>query len=222
MKALPLVLIGLVLSGCWSTAPQGTTPVQQITEQQIPTIHALGDSLTAGYQLPIQDSYPSQLEKILTEKWREIKVLNGGISWDTSEGLKKRIDRQLETAAENDIAILVIWANDGLRGLPLGQMKENIASITQTILDKKMYLIIWWMKIPLNNDPQYRADFEKVYTDLCATHQDNNKVSCMEFFLKDVWWIANLNLPDGIHPTKQWYSIIVNNLLPLVNDILEK
>ncbi len=194
----------------------------EIKEDPSPvTIHALWDSLTAWYQLPIQDSYPAQLEATLLENWYDITVLNWGISWDTSEWLLTRLDRQLETAKENDIALLVIWANDGLRGMPLDQMKANISSISETILEKWLFLIIGWMQIPLNNSPEYRAEFEQTYIDLCNSYKLNKKVSCVDFFLEWVWGIPERNLADGIHPTKEWYSIIVENIYPYVEKILQ-
>lgn len=197
----------------------------QDNQKEIPaqtTIHALWDSLTAWYQLPLEDSYPSQLEAALKQKWYDIKVLNAWISWDTSEWLLKRLDRQLESAKKDDIAILVIGANDWLRGMPLDQMTTNIASISKQILEKELFLVIWWMQIPLNNSPEYREEFQQVYTDMCSTYKANTRVSCLEFFLADVWGIPELNLQDGIHPTKEWYSIVVQNVLPYVESLLLK
>ncbi len=186
------------------------------------TIHALWDSLTAGFGLPIQDSYPSQLEQILLDGWYDIQVLNGGISWDTSRWLLERLDRQLEPAVVDDIALLVIWANDGLRWLPLDQMRDNITMIVEEILERDLFLVIWSMQIPLNNAPEYRAAFADVYVDICDAYVDDDRVSCIPFFLDWVWWVPRYNLPDGIHPTREWYSIVVDNTLPYVQDILDR
>jgi len=227
VKLIVLVCV-CVLTWCSTASPDklltnNDQPKNEIAEPiENTVIHALWDSLTAGYQLPIQESYPAQLEQVLLQEWYNVAIVNWWISWDTSEWLLNRLDRQLETAQKNDIAILVIWANDGLRGMPISQMKENISLITEMILEKDLFLIIWGMKIPLNNAPEYRANFEQVYVDLCETYKRNDKVSCIPFFLEWVWGMSELNLPDGIHPTKQWYSIIVENLLPYVKNIVNK
>ncbi len=186
------------------------------------TIHALWDSLTAWYQLPSEDSYPAQLESMLLEKWYDIKVLNWGISWDTSKWLLTRLDRQLESANKDDIAFVVIGANDWLRGMPLDQMKKNITTISEIILEKELFLILWWMQIPLNNSPEYRATFEQIYVDICSSYKLNPRVSCIEFFLEWVGGRKQLNLPDGIHPTKEGYNVIVNNILPIVEKTLQE
>ncbi len=207
------------LAGCSQVDP---VPEQESPEGNLPiqTIHALGDSLTAGYQLPLQDSYPHQLEKKLKDEGYRVKVLNGWISWDTSEGLAKRVDRQLADAKKGDLAILVIWANDGLRGLPLDQLHDNFQEIIGKIKEKELNLIVWGMQIPTNNSPQYRAEFKSIYDDFCQENEWNNAVSCLDFFLDGVAWNPWLNLPDGIHPTKEGYAIIVENLLPLVKNFL--
>ncbi len=227
-----LILITLfALTWCSSNAPE-TIDTKTIEENakvvldqaepalELRTIYALWDSLTAWYLLPSEDSYPAQLEDILQKKWYNVKVLNWWISWDTSKWLAQRLDWQLEWAKTDDIALLVIWANDGLRGMPLDQLHNNITEISQKILDTWLFLIVWWMQLPLNNSPEYRSEFEDVYKDLCDEYKEDLRVSCIPFFLESVWWVPELNLPDGIHPTKQWYSIVVDNLLPYVEEIL--
>jgi len=226
---ISLIIWGL-LTWCWSTNTWNeqlednkktveTVAVEEV--ETVTTIHALWDSLTAWYQLPIGESYPSQLQVLLQNKNYNTKTVNGWISGDTSEWLNRRIDRQLEWAKEDDIAILVIWANDGLRWLPIPQMKENIKQITTTILEKNLFLIIWGMQIPLNNAPEYRTDFQQVYIDLCRELSENQRVWCIEFFLEWVALNPALNLADGIHPNKQGYAIIAEAVLPYVENFLK-
>ena len=237
------IIAWAMLTGCWSKAQEegnngevqigehieenteenaGESVVDSIVDQAIPqTIYALWDSLTAWYGLPVEQSYPAQLEQKLQGMWyADISVINAGISWDTSEWLLRRLERQLEDAQVDDIAILVIGANDGMRGLPLDQLQENLTQMIDLLLEKQMNVVLGGMQIPVNTAQVYRNEFTQIYKDVCELYTSDERynwaISCIDFFLEWVWGIPELNLPDGIHPTEEGYGIIVDEVLPYV------
>jgi len=177
-------------------------------EQEV-QIFALGDSLTAWYGLPLEASYPSLLQSKLDERFWNYKVINAGVSGNTSAELKWRLDWVLSDANPWDIAILVIGGNDGLRGMSLTDLESNILSIIETLRQKEMRVVFWGMQIPPNLWVRYTRDFETLYKNIA---RDNRDVYFLEFFLE--WVAANraLNLPDMIHPNAEWYQVITENI----------
>jgi acyl-CoA thioesterase-1 len=193
----------------WTTTTLSTTPTQKI--------FALWDSLTAWYQLDIKDSYPSQLQELLREQWFNINVVNGWKSWDTSEDLKQRLNRSTQEIKSWDIVIITIGANDGMRNIPIDTITNNMKIIIESLQQKNVTIVIWWMQIPTNFDSQYRQQFSDIYPSL----QKQYNIALIPFFLENVAWIPSLNLRDGIHPNKTGYAIIAHQVfLFLKNNML--
>lgn len=206
-----------------ATANTVATPKEEVMQEKetiTPKIYALWDSLTAWYQLPLEDSYPEQLENILKEKGYNYELINAWKSGDTSAWLLSRIQWLTEDAQEGDMAILVIWANDGLQSLPLDDLQENIEETIRFLKSIWISVILWWMQLPTNLDPSYRERFADMYPNIGQTHN----LQVVPFFLEDVAAIPSLNLSDGIHPNKAWYAIIANNLYSFLveNNIITK
>lgn len=147
MKKISILLIAIctmIIAWCWDDTSTQFLPE---TPNQIITIYAIWDSITAWYQLPIQQSRPSQLQGILQSKWyTNYVVVNDGISWDTSKDLKDRIDWLLTWAKKWDIAILTIWWNDSFQSVWLDAMEQNIRDIIDILQAKWMRVVIWWMR----------------------------------------------------------------------------
>jgi acyl-CoA thioesterase-1 len=211
------ILLCIFFASCWGKTEDKIEQTEQKLKQE-KTILALGDSLTAWYGLQIQDSYPSQLENILKKEGYNYKVINAGISGDTSKGVVERLP--LYEDLELDIVVLVIGANDWLRGNSTKDMKENIAKTIQTFQQSWVQVILGWMDLPLNLWLNYRNDFKKVYKNI-AKQED---IPLIDFFLEWVAGNRTLNLPDGIHPTKNWYAIVVQNLYDFLirNELIYK
>ena len=178
-------------------------------------IFALGDSLTAGYGLELEDAYPAQLESKLTAAWYRYKVVNAGVSGNTSAELLARIEWTLTDANPEDIVILVIGGNDGLRGLPISDLKKNILSMIEIIQAKELTLVLAGMQIPPNLGLAYARDFKNVYSEIVAEVSD---IYFLEFFLEDVAAVRKYNLPDMIHPNREGYQVIVENVFEFLVD----
>jgi acyl-CoA thioesterase-1 len=176
----------------------------------------LGDSITAGYGLDLEDAYPALIqEKIDAKGWR-FKVVNAGQSGDTSAGGLRRIDWLLKNYI--DVLVLELGGNDGLRGLPVENTRKNL----QAIIDrtKAKYpgakIVIAGMKVPPNMGREYGGQFEAIYPALAK----KNQAPLIPFVLEGVGGIRDLNLPDGIHPTAKGHRIVAANVWKVLEPLL--
>lgn len=157
-------------------------------------IVAAGDSLTAGYGLNVEQSYPSLLETKLNTDGYNYQVINAGVSAETSSGLLSRLEWIL--TLEPDIIILETGANDGLRGVDTALIEKNIEEILNLLKEREIVVLLAGMKMVWNLGPLYVKQFNGIYPRLAKEHE----VLFFPFFLQDVAMKPALNLPDGIHP----------------------
>jgi acyl-CoA thioesterase I len=176
----------------------------------------LGDSLTAGLGLPREQSTPSLIQERLIADGYHYEVVNAGVSGDTSAGGLSRLDWSLE----GDVEVLVIelGANDGLRGLPVPQMKRNLDEIIRRAEARGITVILTGMEAPPNYGPQYTAEFRKAYRDLADEHH----VTFVPFYLDGVAGIPSLNNADGIHPNAEGARIIAGTLWSALEPVLSR
>ena len=198
----------LTLLGCGTEQANEVTNTQEaINKQSTLTILALGDSLTEGLGVAKDKNYPALLEQKLHQKGhKNIKVVNSGLSGETSSGLKARIDWVLQT--QPDITILTIGANDAMRGLPTELMEQNIAEIIEKLQANGSNVILGGMQIYDNLGKKYVTDFNAIYTRLAAKYD----LPLIPFLLAGVAGDANLNQADGIHPTEEGHKILAENV----------
>lgn len=211
MKTILILIASLFLFSACSAPENASLPPQ--TEKTEKTILALGDSLTAGYGLPITDSYPSQLEARLREKWYSYKLINAGISWDTTAGLLSRLDWALEWDTPS-LVILCIGANDAFQGKSVEDIEKNLRQIIEKIRAKNIPILFAGMKAPLNLGGEYGRKYEAIFPRLAKEYN----LMYMDFFLQWVALKAQYNQDDRIHPNKDWYAIVVENLMEMLED----
>jgi acyl-CoA thioesterase-1 len=174
------------------------------------TILFLGDSLTEGYQLPKDDSYPSVIERTLKKTHKDVKVINGGVSGATSASGLKRLDWYLK--AKPDVMVLALGANDGLRGLDPAQTEKNLAAVIEKSRDRGITVILAGMKVPTNMGEPYRSEFERIFPRLAKKYN----VKLIPFLLEGVGGQPEYNLPDGIHPNRKGYERIAGTVLKVL------
>jgi acyl-CoA thioesterase-1 len=174
----------------------------------------LGDSLTAGLGLPREQSVPSLIQDRLAAEGYSYEVINAGVSGDTSAGGLSRLDWSLD----GDVELLVIelGANDGLRGLPVPQMKRNLEDIIQRAKARGITVILTGMEAPPNYGPLYTADFRKTFRDLA----DDHDVTFVPFYLAGVAGNPSLNQGDGIHPNAEGSRIIAGMIWQTLEPLL--
>jgi acyl-CoA thioesterase I len=174
-------------------------------------IVALGDSLTAGLGVKEEDSYPSLLQRRLEAEGLHCRVINSGVSGETSSGTLSRLNWIL-SSLKPDIVILETGANDGLRGLETGLTRQNIKRVVATLQEKKIVTILAGMQMVGNLGFTYTDRFRLLYQEVAK----ETGVVFMPFFLVGVAAEPALNNDDGIHPNRRGYEIIVGNLFPYV------
>lgn len=177
-------------------------------------ILAFGDSLTAGYGLSENEGFVPQLQSELLKMGREVEVINGGVSGDTTAGGLSRVDWML--VDKPDIVILELGANDMLRGLPALEAKNNLDAIIQKIRESGAKLLLAGMIAPKNMGEDYRKDFDAIYPDLAKRYD----ILLYPFFLDGIATRPEFNQSDGLHPTKDGVSVIVKNIIPYVEQLL--
>jgi acyl-CoA thioesterase-1 len=176
----------------------------------------LGDSLTAGLGLPREQSVPSLIQERLNAEGYNYEVVNAGVSGDTSAGGLSRLDWSLE--GDVDVLVIELGANDGLRGLPPAQMKQNLDEIITRAKARGVTVILTGMEAPPNYGPLYTAEFRKVFRDLADAHD----VAFVPFFLEGVAGVARLNQRDGIHPNAEGARIVEQLVWQTLEPVLDK
>lgn len=174
----------------------------------------LGDSLTEGYGIKKSQAYPNLVTKILKDKGYSIKIINAGISGSTSASALSRFKWHLQI--KPDILLLALGANDGLRGLPIEEMKENLAKTIELAESKGVQVLLAGMKIPPNYGLSYTKSFEDCFYELSKKYN----VPLIPFLLDGVAGAPSLNQVDGIHPNAKGHVIISKTvssaLIPLL------
>ena len=176
----------------------------------------LGDSLSAGYGLPLAAAFPAKLQTALREKGLKVDILNAGVSGDTTSGGRDRLDWSIPDGTE--AVIVELGANDALRGLDPKVTKGALEDIIKKLQARKIAVMLTGMVAPPNYGPDYAAKFDPIYADLGKAYD----VSLYPFFLDGVAGDAKLNQADGIHPTAEGIDIIVARILPSVEAFLHK
>jgi acyl-CoA thioesterase-1 len=181
------------------------------------TILFFGDSLTAGYGLSPEEAFPALIEKQLNKSSTRVRVVNAGLSGETSAGGLSRIDWVLRQPV--DIFVLELGANDGLRGLPLKQTVANLQAIIDKVKAKQpdVKIVMAGMMVPPNLGPAYTEEFRNIYPALAK----KNKATLIPFVLEGVAGDEKLNQADGIHPNVEGHQIIAKNLVKTFEELVK-
>jgi acyl-CoA thioesterase-1 len=221
-----VTLLPLISAGCSGSADESrsadarvaaTTSAEPQPVRGISRIVFLGDSLTAGLGLPREQAVPSLIQdRLRSEGFDYYEVVNAGVSGDTSAGGLSRLDWSLD----GDVRILVLelGANDGLRGLPVAQLKNNLDTIIKRARERNITVVLTGMEAPPNYGAAYTSQFRQVYRDLA----DDYDVVFDPFFLEGVAGRPSLNNRDGIHPNAEGAKIIADRMWDVLEPLLEK
>ena len=179
-------------------------------------IVAFGDSLTAGLGVSAEQSYPALLTARLLAEGYPYRVVNAGVSGDTTAGGLRRVDWALRLRPE--IVILELGINDALRGQDLASVRANLDQLVERFQSAGARVLIAGMRLPPNYGARYGADFQRLYEDVAR----KRGAPLMPFFLDGVGGNPRLNQMDGIHPTAEGYRIIVDRLWPYLRPLLRR
>ena len=224
---LTLLFSGLAAGGCQDRSHSSTSndgeasssavaPAEAASAEVAPgLIIALGDSLTAGYGLPTNESYPSLLAKHLAEEGYSYRVINAGVSGDTSAGGLARLSWVLREPA--DVLIVALGANDGLRGLSTAELEKNLEAILIEARPRAKHLVLAGMQMPTNFDAAYRRQFAQVFADLAVRHE----VIWIPFLLEGIALRPELNQSDGIHPNTEGAQVLERTVYEAIRPALQ-
>lgn len=213
-----LLFAFLILAGC-SSPPEAprradSSPPKAAPIDNRPVIVAFGDSLSAGFGVDAGLSYPDYLQKEIDAAGLAYRVVNLGISGDTTSGGLARVSSALELKPK--IVLLELGGNDGLRGTPLSETRQNIERMTAQFLAAKAQVVIIGMTLPKNYGPEYIREFESIFADTAR----KNMLPRIPFLLEGVWNTPGLMQGDGIHPTAEGNArvakLVMKTLRPLL------
>jgi acyl-CoA thioesterase-1 len=222
-----VVTVGLImalLTGCGNNEEKTNDPVNQKREQvpatskteKAKTIVFYGNSLTAGYGVDPSESFPSLVQDKIDSLQLPYKVINAGVSGETTAGGKSRIDWILRQPV--NVFVLELGGNDGLRGIPIAETSKNLQSIIDRVREKypEAKIILAGMQVPPNMGRNYATQFRAVFEQLAA----KNNVALIPFLLENVGGIASLNQADGIHPNPEGARIVAQNVWKVLQGML--
>jgi len=185
--------------------------------EELPTIVAFGDSLTAAFGIVNEDQwFTTLLQRKLDEKGHRYRVVNAGVSGDTSAGGVRRIDWSLEGNVK--FLILELGGNDGLRGLPVVDMKKNLAEIIERAQARGVTVVLAGMEAPPNLGEEYTGEFRQAYRDLAKKY----KLALIPFLLEGVGGLREMNQPDGIHPNAAGEKVMTENVWRTLEPLLAR
>lgn len=211
-------LPALVATACLaaSSLAQQRPAAGRPPEDNAPVIVAFGDSLTAGYGLAEEQSYPSLLQARLSREGYPYRVVNAGVSGDTSAGGLARLDWVLQQPIK--VMILCLGANDGLRGTDPDAMRANLDAIIRRTRQTGATVVLAGMHMPTNYGPDYTRRYDAVFSALARKYN----LPFLPFLLAGVAANPNLNQADGIHPTAEGAQIVEANVWKVLKPVLDK
>ena len=202
-----------------TTTTATTTAAPPTAPKSLPRIIFFGNSLTAAYGLEPEQGYTALLQERLDSLGYEYKVVNAGLSGETTTGGLERIDWVLRRPL--DIFVLELGGNDGLRGTDPAITEQNLDAMIQKILAKypEATILLAGMQAPPNMGSTFTTAFKEIYPRLAAKYE---RVELIPFLLKDVGGVPSLNLPDGIHPTAAGHRLLARNVWEVLEGVVER
>ncbi len=181
-----------------------------------PTVLILGDSLSAGYGIEVDQSWASLLQERLEQKGYEHQVVNASISGETTEGGAERIGSALQRF-NPEVVVIELGGNDGLRGFPPARTRENLERMIDASREAGAAVALLGIRIPPNYGPRYTRAFEAVFRDVA----EENSLPWIEFFLDGVALNDELMQDDGIHPNAEAQPLMLDNAWPVIDKALK-
>lgn len=197
---------------------ENTSASEEVAVEDSKVILFFGDSLTAGYGLEQGEAFPEIIQEKIDSLNLNYKVVNAGLSGETTSGGKNRIDWVLKQNV--DVFVLELGANDGLRGIPLSETRNNLQEIIDFVKKKNpdIKIILAGMQIPPNMGQDYTTGFKNIFPELA----EKNDLELIPFLLEDVAGNPDLNQQDGIHPTAEGQEILANNVWEVLAPVVKE
>lgn len=223
LSILTLLIFSILFFVSCSDRKQTDSPPAETSVESAPETKAkkeekvilfFGNSLTAGYGVELSEAFPGLIQKKLDSLDLSYRVVNAGVSGETTSSGNSRIDWVLRQPV--DVFVLELGGNDGLRGIPLAETRKNLQSILDKVRAKypDVKIILGGMQVPPNMGDSYARGFRSLYPELAQ----KNNVALIPFLLEGVGGERKLNLPDGIHPTPEGHRIVAENVWEVLRE----
>jgi acyl-CoA thioesterase-1 len=215
-----LTALAAAFTGCGRRAQAPVAPgvpaplAEPASPQAVGTLVFFGDSLTAGLGLSKEQAFPALIDARLRAAGRPWKVVNAGVSGDTTAGGVARLDWIYKQRV--DVLFLCLGANDGLRGIPVAETERNLRSILERARREGTRVVLAGIRLPDNYGPTYRTAFAQIFPRLAKEY----RVPLLPFLLEGVAMDPRLNQPDGIHPTAEGAGIIADHVWSVLEPVL--
>ena len=212
IPAIVLTALAAFMGGCNRkarapiAAAVSATPADPAPQPVLGTLVFFGDSLTAGLGLSKEQAFPALIDARLRAEGRPWKVVNAGLSGDTTAGGVARLDWIYKQKV--DVMFLCLGANDGLRGMPVVETERNLRTILDRAKREGTRVVLAGIQLPENYGPEYRATFAGIFPRLAKEY----RVPLLPFLLEGVAMEPRLNQPDGIHPTAEGARIVADHV----------
>jgi acyl-CoA thioesterase I len=203
--------IRLLLIALWMTCNAASAATAERT------LLVFGDSLSAAYGLQAEQGWVAQLQRRLQSQGYGYRVVNASVSGETTSGGRNRIERALAQHKPR-LVLLELGANDGLRGLPTRESRENLTFMLDAIKRSGARTLLLGIRIPPNYGPQYTQSFEDMYTSLAR----EKKVPLLPFLLEGIALDERFMQPDGLHPNAQGQPLVLANVWTVLKPLLER
>jgi len=214
---LPVLLLGLPACGEQAVELEpGRPAVPRDRPEEGPLVVFVGDSLSAGLGLSGEPPFPERSGDLLRERGVAARIVNAGVSGDTTAGGLERLPWLLRQ--NPGIVVIELGANDGLRGLPLGMVRDNLERMIGAARAGGADVLLLGMQIPPSYGQSYAAGFAAIYTDLARELE----VELVDDFLAGVGGRAAMNLPDGLHPNGPGHRRLAENIVPALQRLIER
>jgi len=216
------LLPALLLSSCGHDAQPSRATTAHSSSPSTPTategplVVFLGDSLAAGLHLDASDAFPAVLQRTLTEQGVPFRLINAGVSGDTTAGGLRRVDWLLKQ--QPDWVVLELGANDGLRGVQLTAIEANLRAIIAKVQAAGAGVLLLGLCLP----PNYGGDYTSGFLALYERIADDLALPFVPCFIEGVGGVAELNLSDGIHPTAEGQRKLAEKLAPVLARVLSE
>lgn len=217
-----ILIVIMIISGCGqdqkkqSENEEGSAKKDSAQVTNIKTILFFGNSLTAGYGLDVSEAFPALIQAKIDSMKLPYKVINAGLSGETSAGGKNRIGWLLRQKV--DVFVLELGANDGLRGIPVKETVQNLQDIIDSVkvANPATKLVMTGMQVPPNMGSTYSTQFRNMFGELAR----RNNMALVPFILEGVGGVPELNQGDGIHPTAPGHRIVAENVWAVLQSVL--
>lgn len=198
-----------------AAATPAPSPLEVAANADVPKVVFLGDSLTAGLGVSVEEAFPARVGEILAAEGHPIQVINAGVSGDISAGGASRLAWLL--SQKPAVVVVGLGANDGMRGQPLADLEKNLLDIVHRSQAAGAKVLILGMRIPPNYGQDYSDAFQAIYPRVAK----ETEAALVPFLLEGVGGEVELNQADGIHPTAEGHKLVAKNVAPVLARLLE-